>query len=224
MNLEIAFATVYGREPKPEETFRFNRLAKELDIRENDAVWSIVFLLGHHIELAELLPKQIGATTAQSLAQYDAALRRRNNVAENELRAVKARIEEKVTVGVIASADREIARSAQAVARSVATKSWLQWLGGAAVGGMAILAGAFFWGYCDGKSVGYAFAMDVKEASTWAATPIGQAAYQMDRNGDLIHLIRCDETGWKVQRSRTGEKSCFVHPGADGDVLGWSLP
>ena len=38
MSLETAFLTVYGREPKPEETNRFNRLAKELGIRKNDAI------------------------------------------------------------------------------------------------------------------------------------------------------------------------------------------
>lgn len=45
MNLDAAFQTVYGRLPHPDETLRFNRLAKELGIRDNDAVWGIVFLL-----------------------------------------------------------------------------------------------------------------------------------------------------------------------------------
>ena len=224
MNHEAAFRTVYGRDAKPEETARFNRLAKELGIKDNDAIWSVVFLLGHHVELAGILPKQIGESAAQSLAQYEAMLRRRNDVAESELRAVKARVEETVTRAVIDSAEREIARSAQAVARSAAAKNWLQWLGGAAVCGMFLLAIAFYLGYRNGKNTGYAFALDVKEASSWAATPAGQAAYRMDRNGDLIHVIRCDESGWKVQRSRTGEKSCFVSPGPDGDVFGWNLP
>ena len=224
MNHDAAFRSVYGREPKPEETARFNKLAKELDIRDNDAVWSVVFLLGHHIELAEALPKQIGVSAAHALAQYDAMLRLRNTVAENELRAVKARVEKQVTLSVVSSAEREIARSAQAVARSVASKNWLRWLGGAAVCGMALIGGAFYGGYRTGRNVGYALALDVKQASSWAASPSGQAAYRMDRNGDLIHFMRCDQSGWKVQRSRTGEKACFVRPGPDGDVLGWSLP
>ncbi len=91
MNHELAFRTVYGRDATPDETARFNRLAKELGIRDNDAIWSVVFLLGHHVELAGRLPKQIGEFAAQSLAQYEAMLRRRNDVAESELRAVKAR-------------------------------------------------------------------------------------------------------------------------------------
>jgi hypothetical protein len=224
MNLETAFHTVYGRDPKPEETNRFNRLAKELDIRENDAVWSIVFLLGHHLELTELLPKRIGLATERSLEQFDVSLRQRGEVAEAELRAVKARIEETVSVNVMASVEKEIARSAQTVVRYTAAKSWLQWLGSAALAGMAILAGTFYWGYSNGMSSGYAAALDVKEASSWAATPVGQAAYHLNQNGDLVHLIRCDQSGWKIEKTRTGANGCFVHPGLDGDVFGWRLP
>jgi hypothetical protein len=224
MRLETAFLTVYGREAKPEETNRFNRLAKELGIRENDAIWSIVFLLGHHLELTETLPKRMGELTNRTLAQFDAGIRQRSEMAEAELRAVKARIEESISSTVVKSAEREIARSAQTVARYTAAKSWLQWLGVASCVGMIILAAAFYWGYENGKRVGYALALDVKEASSWAATPMGQGAYHLDQNGDLVHLLRCDQTGWKEQRTRTGAKGCFVNPGPDGGIIGWHLP
>ena len=88
----------------------------------------------------------------------------------------------------------------------------------------APLGYCFLFGLSKREEHRYAFALDVKEASSWAATPTGQVAYRIDRNGDLIHVIRCDESGWNVQRSRTGEKSCFVSPGPDGDVFGWNLP
>jgi hypothetical protein len=43
MNLDMAFRAVYGRAPDPEETNRFNQVARELDIRENDAIWAVTF-------------------------------------------------------------------------------------------------------------------------------------------------------------------------------------
>jgi hypothetical protein len=224
MSLETAFLAVYGRAAKPEETNRFNRLAKELGIRENDAIWNIVFLLGHHLELTETLPERMGEQANRALAKFDVGIRRRSETAEAELRAVKARIEETISSTVVIAAEREIARSAQTVARHTAAKNWLQWLGAASCVGMILLAAAFYWGYWDGKRVGYSFALDVKEASSWAATPIGQGAYHLDRNGDLVHLLRCDQTGWKVQKTRTGAKGCFVNPGPDGEITGWLIP
>ncbi|WP_263358610.1 hypothetical protein [Acidicapsa ligni] len=224
MSLETAFLTVYGREAKPEETNRFNRLAKELGIRENDAIWSIVFLLGHHLELTEKLPERMGEQANRTLAKFDVGIRQRSETAETELRAIKARIEEAISSTVVTSCEREIARSAQTVARYAAAKNWLQWLGVASCVGMVLLATAFCWGYENGKRVGYAYSIDVKEASSWAATPVGQGAYRLDRNGDLVHLLRCDQMGWKVQKTRTGAKGCFVNPGPDGEITGWLIP
>ena len=224
MNVETAFLAIYGREAKPEETKRFNRLAKELDIRENDAIWSMVFLLGHHLELTEAMPEKMSASTKRLLDSFNAAICKRGELAETELKAARARIEESVSVAVVASAEREIARAAQTVARHTAAKSWLQWLGSAAVIGMLMLASAFYCGYRDGKSVGYASALDGKTAASWAATPLGQAAYHLDQNGDLIHIIRCDRDGWRVSTARSGAKNCFVRPGFDGEIVGWQLP
>lgn len=224
MNLESAFEVIYGRFPKPEETARFNRLAKELDIRDNDAVWSLVFLLGHHLELADAMPVKISLASARVLSRFDEGLKQRTVTAEKELEAAKARVEQTLSETVVASAQREIARSAQAVARSAATKSWLQWLGGAALAGMIALAGAFAWGYGVGQRTGYASALDVKEAGNWASTASGQASYQMDRSGELSHLIRCDQAGWRLEKNKTGERECFVYPDPYGAVVGWRLP
>jgi hypothetical protein len=224
MSLEKAFLTVYGRDPKPEETNRFYRLAKELGIRENDAIWNIIFLLGHHLELTETLPERLGAVTNRTLAQFDAEICRRRETAEVELRVIRARIEDNISSTVAASAEKEIARSAQAVARHAASKSWLQWLGAASCMGMVIVGFAFYCGYTNGQRVGYASALDVKEASSWASTPMGQGAYHLDRNGDLTHLLRCDQTGWKVEKTKTGARGCFVNPDPDGDITGWLIP
>jgi hypothetical protein len=225
MNVDTAFRSIYGREPSPEETNQFNRIGKELGIRDNDAIWAVVFLLGHHLDLAKQMPEQIDKLISQSLADYMAAISKTLNLAESDLAATKARIEETVSQSVVASAQKEIARAAQTVAYSTARKSWLQWLGGAAVAGMMLMGGTFYWGYNVGNDNGYARALDVKEASNWAATELGQAAYRLDQNGDLRSIVRCDRDGWAVERSRDGkQKLCVVHPASSGYTSGWYIP
>jgi hypothetical protein len=129
MNLDTAFRSIYGRAPSPEETNSFNRIGKELGIRDNDAIWAIAFLLGHHLDLAKQMPEQIDKLISQSLTKYASSLDRARRLAETELAVTKARIEETVGQAVVTSAQREIARAAQTVAQSTARKSWLQWLG-----------------------------------------------------------------------------------------------
>jgi len=225
VNVDTAFRSIYGRDPSPEETNRFNRIGKELDIRDNDAIWAVAFLLGHHLDLAKQMPDQIDKLISQSLADYTAAISNTLNLAESDLAATKARIEETVSQSVVASAQREIARAAQSVAYSTARKSWLQWLGGAAVVGMLLMGGTFYWGYNVGDDSGYARALDVKTASSWAASNLGQAAHTMDQDGDLRSLVRCDRDGWTVQHSEDGKhRLCVVHPDRDGTISGWYVP
>ena len=225
MNLDTAFRSVYGRDPSPDETNRFNRIGKELDIRDNDAIWAIAFLLGHHLDLAKQMPEQIDKLISQSLARYTSSLDSARRLAETDLAATKARIEETVGQAVVTSMQKEIARAAQTVAQITARKSWLRWLGSAAVVGMLLTGGAFYWGHAVGNANGYARSLDVKALSAWAASSEGQAAYKLDQDGDLRALIRCDRDGWTVQRSQDGKhKVCVVHPASDGFVTGWYVP
>jgi hypothetical protein len=225
MNIETAFHAIYKRDPSPEETNNFNRIAKELDIRDNDAIWAVAFLLGHYVDLAKQMPEQIEKLVAQSLTAHARGLDKARETAEKEFAVIKSRVEETVSDAVVTSAQQEIAAAAQTVARHTARKSWLQWLGSAAVVGMALIAGAFYWGYTIGNTAGYARALDVKEASSWAATEPGQAAYKLDQNGDLRSLVHCDRDGWTIERSRDGkERLCVVHPTHNGNIYGWYLP
>jgi len=225
MSIDTAFRAIYERNPTPEETNRFNRIAKELGIRDNDAIWAMMFLSGHYIDLAKHMPDRIQELTAKSLTEHAQTIGRAHSAAKKDFAVIKARIEENISHAVVTSAQEEIAKAAQTVARHTARKSWLQWLGGAAVAGMVIVSGAFYWGYNTGNSMGYARALDVKLASSWAATDIGKAAYRLDQSGDLRAIVQCDRGGWKVERSRDGkQKICVVYPTADGETFGWYLP
>jgi ElaB/YqjD/DUF883 family membrane-anchored ribosome-binding protein len=113
MNLDTAFRSIYGRDPSPEETNRFNRIGKELGIRDNDAIWAIAFSLDHHLDLAKQMSEQIDKLISQSVAKYASSLDSARRRAETDLAATKARIEETVGQAVVTSAQREIARAAQ---------------------------------------------------------------------------------------------------------------
>ena len=225
MNIESAFGSIYGRAPSPEETSKFNRIAKELGIRDNDAIWAVAFLLGHYIDLAKRMPTEIEKRAAESVRAYSRLLDQKREAAQTELSLVKSRIEENISRTVVESAQREISAAAQKVARHTARKSWLQWLGGAVVAGMLLVAGAFCWGYKTGNACGYARAVDMKLAANWSVTDSGQAAYRLYQSGDLRSILDCDRDGWQKQRSRDGKrKLCVVHPASDGTIVGWVIP
>jgi hypothetical protein len=98
-------------------------------------------------------------------------------------------------------------------------------VGGAAVVGMLLIGGTFYWGYDVGNTNRYAHSLNVKSVSAWAASSEGQAAYKLDQDGDLRSLIRCDRDGWSVQRSQDGKhKLCIVRPASSGLVSGWYVP
>jgi hypothetical protein len=225
MNIDAAFRCVYGREAKPEETARFNRIAKELDIRDNDAIWAVAFLLGHHLDLTKQIPAQMLDLMEQSLRKYETSLQKGKEKAEADLAAAKARVQETVSRAVAESAQNEIARAAQSVAKYTARKSWLRWLGSAAVCGMLFMGAAFFWGYHLGSEQGYNRAADEKAVTSWATTRLGKAAFAMDRSGALQALVACDRPGWSIERSVTGkDRLCIVRETPDGGVVGWVLP
>jgi hypothetical protein len=185
MNLDTAFRAVYGRAPDPEETNRFNQVARELDIRDNDAIWVVTFLLGHHLDLAKRMPEQIEERVCESLTSYQMALLNGRKLVEAELAAIRARIEETISTTVVTSAQSEIAKAAQVVARGSARRSWL---GSAVVAGMMLTGGVFYWGYDVGNRSGYTRAVDVKTASSWAASDLGQGRLQTgsDRGLEVI--------------------------------------
>lgn len=225
MNIDTAFRAIYSREPNAEETGRFNRIARELGIRDNDAIWAVVFLLGHHLELTQTMPERMEQLTAQSMVQFTAVLLRARKSAEAEFAATRARVEENVSQALITSVQKEIARTAQTVARDTTRKSWLQWLGGAAVSGMILVSGAFYWGYATGNATGYVRALDTKSVSVWATTAMGHAAYELDQNEDLRSLVRCDRDGWKIQTAEDGKhKICTVGAARNGMIYGWYIP
>ena len=74
-----------------------------------------------------------------------------------------------------------------------------------------------------GQTEGYQAARDEKAAASWANTPSGQRAYELERSGSLDMVTLCKGEGWQIQRLH-GNKFCFPFSNASDKVTGWPVP
>ena len=212
-NLGQVYKAIYGHDPKPEDANRFNEIGRLLGLKNNDALWPIVFYLGYHLELADRIPGKISQSASETLEKFKAA-------AAMELEATKARTEAALTQAVASAANR--------VALATARRKQWQWAGiGLGIAALAvILAGWFGYskGFESGYDKGFAENQDLKAAATWVNTEPGKLAYRFWKNGELERLANCDRPGWKIERSTQGKRICVVGPVPDGSGTIWWAP
>ena len=121
----------------------------------------------------------------------------------------------------------QAAKHAEATARAGArqTASWAV-LG--ALAGILVAGGAGYWlghtsGRENGLADGYRAARDEKAAASWANTPAGQLALDLERTGSLSVLARCTAQNWKAE-TRDGARFCFPMLDNKQNVTGWRIP
>ena len=124
-----AFEKLLGRTATETERVQLRKIRDALDLRDNDALWSVLFALQYYDSLYRQFPKAIAAEAAKILAETRAA-------------------SEAVMRANVASAQADLARAvsltAQGVAQSVARRWQLQWtIIGAAVGAIIFASGVF---------------------------------------------------------------------------------
>jgi hypothetical protein len=107
-----------------------------LGLRENDALWLILFALQYYESLYRQFPKAIGAEASRILAQ----------TRETVDAQVKAGAEQ-----TKADLARAMAIAAQGVARDAARRRMIEWL----VGGMALGAALVGAGFFAGRALGH---------------------------------------------------------------------
>jgi len=74
----------------------------------------------------------------------------------------------------------------------------------------------------NGKAEGYQTARDEKAAASWANTPSGQRAYNLDQLDSLNMLAGCKGEGWKIEQQH-GQKVCIPYATPNG-TAGWYIP
>ena len=165
----------------------------------NDAIWSVVMVLGHYLTLYEKIPTLIEEAAATTLDVFRATAETTHEAAAESAKADLA---------------KAVATSAQQVARDVAGKQRVQWQ-------MLMVALCLFCfsalsllmyslgsdaGQKRGYVTGYEIAKDEKAAASFAATPYGQRAYKLARQTDITPIARCSRPGWVIE-----EGMCYPH-------------
>jgi hypothetical protein len=124
-----AFEKLLGRTATEAERVQLRKIRDALDLRDNDALWSVLFALQYYDSLYRQFPKAIAAEATKILAETRAA-------SEAVMRANVA--------SAHADLARAVALTAQGVARSVARRWQLRWtIIGAAVGAIIFASGVF---------------------------------------------------------------------------------
>lgn len=122
-----AFEKLLGRTATETERDQLRKIRDALDLRDNDALWSVLFALQYYDSLYRQFPKAIAAEAKQILSATRKTVEATARAAVEDARAELV---------------RAIAISAQGVAESVARRRQMQWaLAGILVGAVIFAAG-----------------------------------------------------------------------------------
>ena len=179
-------------------------------IKNNDALWLLLAVLGHYETLYAQFPALISRAATDVTEKVRAT-------ADAELKAAVARSRSELA--------RSLAQTAHQIAGQVASAArwWaVTWAVLVTVAAFVGTAAAMYRvgrasGSATGQREGYDRARDEKAANAWANTPEGQLGYALAQAGSLRDLATCSGKAF-VRRGTV----CFVKPGRD-PIFGWRV-
>jgi hypothetical protein len=188
IELDDSFTRLLGHQPTDKEKQALYRVRDALKLKATDAVWLLLMVLQHYETLYERVPERIA------------------DAARNATKTVRATAEAQV------AAAREETRRAMVdsvrdgalqIAEEVASTERLKWVSiGFALGLIALLVVAVWQhgqGETQGRAVGEAEAKRSCDYATkmasWANTPSGQRAFELEKVGSLHDLVNCAGRG-----------------------------
>lgn len=203
-----AFEAAFHRKPTAEEVGRLERVMDVLDVRENDAIMTLMVVLEFYLSLYGSVPGRIEAAA---------------KAAVGETKETTEKIA--ATAAQLAHGDlvEQLGKAVNQVASDAAKKQ--QWKAlGAGIAAAAISLLVTGWVCFDaGKEAGYGAAIRVARnetaAAAWANTPEGQLAYRLALAGSLQQVARCSAPGWKIRNG-----ACLPQVDAEGTLHGWLMP
>ena len=203
-----AFEAAFRRKPTAEEVERLERVMDVLDVRENDAIMTLMVVLEFYLGLYGSVPGRIEAAA---------------KAAVGETKETTEKIA--ATAAQLAHGDlvEQLGKAVNQVASDAARKQ--QWKAlGAGIAAAAISLLVTGWVCFDaGREAGYGAAIKVARnetaAAAWANTPEGQLAYRLALAGSLQQVARCSAPGWKIRNG-----ACLPQVDAEGTLHGWVMP
>lgn len=213
--IESNFSKLSKRKLSAEDKERLFQTQKILGLRDNDALWLVIFALQDHLILYRDIPEAITKVSEKTLRDFRSTLD-----AQVVASLASARSSKEETV---VNADTSL----KPMATGVGLLPKIGWL---TLGCLAITAAftGMAWqmhrigmeaGYQTGFGKGYTESRNEAAAASWAATPEGRLAFELAKKGQLQMLAKCEGKGWKISNN-----VCFPMPVAGEGVHGWALP
>ena len=183
---------------------RLYRARDTLNIKPTDAVWRLLMVLEYYQTMYEKIPHQI-ADAARNATETIRV------TAEAQAKAAR----EETKKGLM----KAVTEAVQATAKQFARAEHFKWVS-AAVSIVAITVLAVGWGenrrgqaqgFAAGESSAKAECVYATKLSTWALTPNGVRAYELEKLGSLHDLVSCSGRGldrkgdWCVAQPERGK-------------------
>lgn len=215
-DLDNSFTTLIGRQPTDKERQNLYQVKESLNIKSNDAIWSIIIALEHYKTLYGQFPKAIEEAANKILSNFkttaDATAKASVETAKSDLA-------------------KAVAQTARDVAHNTSIKQKWQWACGCIVAtflcfgllGWYMHSKAYDAGYALGYSAAITQVQDEKVAASWANTQEGQLAYKLAKLGEIHKLAGCTGTGWKIEIKKK-KKVCYPFPVVGEGTYPWQIP
>jgi hypothetical protein len=215
-DLEESFEKLLDRQPTDNERQRLYRARDALNIKPTDAVWTLLMVLEHYNTLYEEVPGHI----AQAARNATETVR-----ATAEAQAKAAREETKK--GLM----KAVTEAVRATAKQYARAEHFKWVS-VAVSIVSITLLAVGWGenrrgqaqgLAAGESRAKAECAYATKLSSWALTPDGTRAFDLEKLGSLHDLVSCSGRGldrkgdWCVAQPERGKSYRWRVAASDAD-------
>jgi hypothetical protein len=215
-DVEGSFEKLLDRQPTDGERQRLYRARDALNIKPTDAVWTLLMVMEHYQTMYEQIPSQIAAAAQNATETIRVTA---------EAQAKGAREETKK--GLMNAVTEAVRATAQQHARAEHFK-WVS----IAVSIVSITVLAVGWGESRrGQAQGFAAGESsakvdcdyATKLSTWALTPDGLRAYELEKLGSLHDLVSCSGRGldrkgeWCVAQTERGKSYRWRIAASDAD-------
>lgn len=215
-DLDEVFAQLLARQPTDSERQRLYRVRDALKVKATDSVWLILMVLEHYQTLYEAVPACIEGAAREATKTV------------RETAEAQARTAREETKRGLAKA---VADAVDATAKQRVRADVLKWVS-VAVSIVAILMVAVGWGanrrgYTEGAAAGEnrakAECVFAAKLSSWALTPDGIRAHELEKLDSLHELVNCAGRGlerkgaWCVVQGERGKSYRWRLPGTADD-------
>jgi hypothetical protein len=199
-DVEESFEKLLERQPTDGERQRLYRVRDALNIKPTDSVWTLLMVLEHYQTMYEAIPRQIAEAARNATETIRVT-------AEAQAKAAR----EETKKGLM----NAVTEAVRATAKQHARAEHFKWVS-VAVSVVFITVLAVGWGenrrgeaqgWAAGESRAKAECTHATTLSSWALTPDGTRAFDLEKVGSLHELVSC--TGRWLERKGDW---CVVQP------------